>query len=265
MRSSTTSRTDRGALAESVVAKKLRHMVLLTAAGALLSFTMPGGAEARWMSCPRGMVSVAGSFCIDAYEGSIEYRSGRRWALHSPYESVQGKQIRAVSRAGAFPQAYISRNEAAAACRASGKALCTEEQWVRACKGTRGTTYPYGNDHRAGSCNDAGKSPLNHFYGTREGPPASAYGWEPMNDPRLNQLPGTLARTGSHRRCAGPLRIYDMVGNLHEWVDDPAGTFRGGYYLDTRINGLGCEYRTSAHNAEYHDYSTGFRCCAKAR
>jgi formylglycine-generating enzyme required for sulfatase activity len=22
---------------------------------------------------------------------------------------------------------------------------------------------------------------------------------------------------------------YDMVGNVHEWVDDPAGTFLGGY------------------------------------
>jgi hypothetical protein len=40
-----------------------------------------------------------------------------------------------------------------------------------------------------------------------------------------------------------------------------SGTFRGGYYLDTHINGQGCEYKTGAHNARYHDYSTGFRCC----
>jgi formylglycine-generating enzyme required for sulfatase activity len=56
-----------------------------------------------------------------------------------------------------------------------------------------------------------------------------------------------------------------MVGNLHEWVDEPQATFRGGYYLDTRINGDGCEYRTVAHGADYHDYSTGFRCCADAQ
>jgi formylglycine-generating enzyme required for sulfatase activity len=52
-----------------------------------------------------------------------------------------------------------------------------------------------------------------------------------------------------------------MVGNLHEWVADPSGTFQGGYYLDTQENGPGCEYRTTAHVFDYHDYSTGFRCC----
>ena len=28
-----------------------------------------------------------------------------------------------------------------------------------------------------------------------------------------------------------------MVGNLHEWTADSEGTFRGGYYMDTTING----------------------------
>ena len=53
-----------------------------------------------------------------------------------------------------------------------------------------------------------------------------------------------------------------MVGNLHEWVMSARPTFRGGYYLDTHLNGDGCAYRTTAHGAAYHDYSTGFRCCA---
>ena len=52
-----------------------------------------------------------------------------------------------------------------------------------------------------------------------------------------------------------------MVGNVHEWTAAKGGTFRGGYYLDTHINGDGCDYRTTAHNHGYHDYSTGFRCC----
>ena len=55
--------------------------------------------------------------------------------------------------------------------------------------------------------------------------------------------------------------MYDLVGNLHEWVDDPDGTFRGGYYMDTTKNGDGCSYHTTAHDFTYHDYSTGFRCC----
>ena len=52
-----------------------------------------------------------------------------------------------------------------------------------------------------------------------------------------------------------------MVGNLHEWTAAAHPTFRGGYYLDTHINGDGCDYRTMAHAAKYRDYSTGFRCC----
>ena len=55
-----------------------------------------------------------------------------------------------------------------------------------------------------------------------------------------------------------------MVGNLHEWIEDPRGTFRGGFYLDTRHNGEGCTYATTAHSVKYHDYSTGFRCCLDA-
>ena len=85
-----------------------------------------------------------------------------------------------------------------------------------------------------------------------------------MNDPQLNQLPGTLALTGAHGGCTNESGVYDMVGNLHEWTADPEGTFRGGYYMDTTINGDGCWYRTPGHNVAYHDYSTGFRCCASA-
>jgi sulfatase modifying factor 1 len=54
--------------------------------------------------------------------------------------------------------------------------------------------------------------------------------------------------------------VHDMVGNVHEWTDD--ASFRGGYYLDTKLNGEGCDYRTTAHAPAYYDYSTGFRCCA---
>ena len=35
-------------------------------------------------------------------------------------------------------------------------------------------------------------------------------------------------------------------------------------YGDAEQNGPGCHYVTSAHEITYHDYSTGFRCCADA-
>ena len=91
--------------------------------------------------------------------------------------------------------------------------------------------------------------------------------WTKLNDPALGQVDGTLAKTGDHGACVNEWGVFDMVGNLHEWVktDDklPHGTFAGGYYLDTSINGDGCNYKTTAHAHDYHDYSTGFRCCAE--
>ena len=38
----------------------------------------------------------------------------------------------------------------------------------------------------------------------------------------------------------------------------------GGHYVDGEVNGQGCSYVTSAHGSEYHDFSTGFRCCKAA-
>ena len=35
-----------------------------------------------------------------------------------------------------------------------------------------------------------------------------------------------------------------------------------GFYADAKLNGPGCTYATTAHEFTYHDYSTGFRCCA---
>ena len=57
--------------------------------------------------------------------------------------------------------------------------------------------------------------------------------------------------------------IYDMVGNLDEWVEDPKGSFRGGFYA-RRVT-VGCEARISSHSHTYFDYSTGTRCCKDAR
>jgi formylglycine-generating enzyme len=223
-------------------------------------------AEAGGPSCPRGMAAVGDAFCIDRYEASLVLVTREGDQAFSPYEMVKGRTVRAVSRANVTPQAYISRNEAEAACKASHKRLCQEAEWVQACEGRRPTAFPYGDDRKAGYCNDEVRaSPLATLY---PGVGDDAYTYEPMNDPRLNQVPGTVARTGRFAHCKSSYGVYDMVGNVHEWVGDAGptgGTFLGGYYLDTHINGDGCHYKTVAHDADYHDYSTGFRCCADPR
>jgi sulfatase modifying factor 1 len=222
-------------------------------------------------SCPKGMVSIAGKYCIDAYEAAtVEIdapRKGRKQPRilrkHSPYEPVTGLQIMAVSEKGRVPQGHISRDEAEQACLNAGKRLCLDEEWLGACRGPKETQFPYGDERKEGHCNDSGFSGFNKLFGPGNNvpPEASVYTSDNMNDPRLNQLPGTLAKAGAFSKCRTKSKVYDLVGNLHEWTADPSGTFRGGYYLDTRINGEGCGYRTTAHDRTYHDYSTGFRCC----
>lgn len=232
-------------------------------AAAGLAAAVPS-AEAKKASCPDGMAMINAKYCVDLYEASVvEVLDKGKTRPHPHTLSVKDLRVKAVSKKGVFPQGYISRNEAEGACKEAKKRLCTDDEWLRACKGKKTTTFPYGDDHKEGYCNDAGVSPLNHFFGEKAGD--DRYTWAAMNDPRLNQLAGGLARTGAKTKCRGSEKIHDMVGNLHEWTADVNGTFRGGYYLDTKINGEGCGYKTTAHDALYHDYSTGFRCCKDAK
>jgi sulfatase modifying factor 1 len=219
--------------------------------------------------CPRGMVLIDRSHCIDAYEASLVRRMPDGTEQAWPYYQAVPPHVavRAVSRPGTYPQAHISGVQARAACEGSGKRLCKPDEWKQACMGPKKTVFPYGNHRQVGRCNDNGRSPMQVFNPMLDGKPEHRWMWGHagnMNDPRLNQLEGTLTRTGERAQCTNEYGVFDMVGNLHEWVDDPEGTFQGGYYLDTHLNGDGCHYRTTAHPMSHYDYSTGFRCCADA-
>ena len=190
-----------------------------------------------------------GGYCIDRYEARI--------AQWSPFEVAQSGSTATVEP-GEPPQGYISGDVAAEACALAGKRLCTAPEWMRACEGPSGTLYPYGNQEDPEACNTArGVHPVVELFGVDAD-------WSPtqMNDPRLNQLPDSLDAAGANPACVSADGVYDLHGNLHEWIDDPDGTFRGGFYVDAVLNGAGCTYTTTAHSTTYHDYSTGFRCCA---
>jgi sulfatase modifying factor 1 len=210
--------------------------------------------------CPPSMVDIEGRFCIDRYEASLlDVLANGEERPHSPFGSVTDlSRVRAVSAPNVFPQGYISAVEAQRACGASGKRLCRVAEWGKACRGPEPKSFGYGDRREPGRCNDKGKNPVLSLYGRGH------WNWSTMNQPDLNQLDGTLAKTGEHTGCTNGYGVYDMVGNLHEWVADPNGTFYGGYYSDVSSvgHGEGCGYLTTAHEARYHDYSTGFRCCA---
>jgi hypothetical protein len=205
--------------------------------------------------CPPGMIAVS-TFCIDKYEATlVRADTGATWC---PFDNPGTTAVRAISVANAVPQAYISGVQAAAACASAGKRLCTEAEWLRACQGPGGTTYPYGNTDAVGVCNDhRTEHPAVEYFGTTD---AAIYTM--LGNACLDQLPQTVEPSGSLAGCVTAEGAYDMMGNLEEWTANPSGAFRGGYYVDTVQNGPGCLYVTTAHTTSYWDYSTGFRCCA---
>jgi hypothetical protein len=214
--------------------------------------------------CPPDMASIDDRYCIDRFEGTlIEILPNGDERTFDQSQTVEGHVVRASNVKGGRPQGYISAVQAEQACKRSGKRLCAPSEWKKACKGPDKLQYGYSATNEAGRCNDHGRSPMMAVFGL-SGERDQAHKWtvQKMNDPQLNQLSNTVTPSGSHEGCTNGYGVYDMVGNLHEWVNDPEGTFLGGYYLDTHQNGDGCDYRTGAHAVWYHDYSTGFRCCA---
>jgi formylglycine-generating enzyme required for sulfatase activity len=179
------------------------------------------------------------------------------WQRRTPFSP------RAVSRPGVVPQAYVSYPIAKRACEAAGKRLCTEKEWVLACGGERALKFPYGERYQMFACNVHrpyhpafvlhGNSSLGH------------------RDPRLNlvvegEKNPLLRLTGATPKCASPWNgdaVYDMVGNIDEWVEgEKAPAFVGGFYA--RSTTKGCEAIVDSHAPAYYDYSTGARCCKAA-
>jgi formylglycine-generating enzyme required for sulfatase activity len=173
-------------------------------------------------------------------------------------------RARAVSRKGVVPQGYLSRPTAKAACEAGGKRLCTIDEWKLACRGEKSTRFPYGAVYRYRACN------------IRQHEHAAAILWGDASlghwDPRLNLVTvegaALVKPTGDTETCRSPWGddgVYDMVGNLDEWVDgDRAkGTFVGGFYARDTVRG--CDAKVSEHPPVFFDFSTGVRCCAEVR
>jgi hypothetical protein len=226
--------------------------------------------SARSGPCPEHMVLVAEcssapcpAFCVDRYEAALVRRGPPEtpWPFDRPPDGVE---VSAIVAPGIKPQAYISQAQARKACQNAGKRLCKETEWERACRGTAATTYPYGETYQKDACNEGrAKNPVNDCFGNGPG----VFSYENMNDPCCVKWPDTVALVGAFAACRTPLGVYDLHGNLHEWVDtllqNGNGVFRGGFFVDAKLNGAGCGYRTTAHRPTYHDYSTGFRCCAE--
>lgn len=161
-----------------------------------------------------------------------------------------------------MPQSCVDQCDAKAYCEWAGKRLCgpigsaplgleevndpQRNQWMNACS-AGGRAWPYGPDYDGQACNTSDHDPLC-------GGPAvtSAY-------------PGCQAPPGAYDQ------VFDLSGNLSEWVDasqeggawpDLICIIMGGSYVhywgDVSCSGATLQWPCDAHHPEF-----GFRCCSK--
>ncbi|WP_146652012.1 hypothetical protein [Labilithrix luteola] len=197
--------------------------------------------------------------CHDTGKSAVGAVFGTKALAASPAPAAPAKNSRAPSPASRA--AHVTSGRAAQ----TSHARATPSKKASTAKGAARTT----SKPPTGKASTPKKPPRRPAKASTRPASVDPSVWTRLNDPALGQVEGALAQTGDHAECRNAFDVYDMVGNLHEWVATdaslPHGTFAGGYYLDTTINGDGCRYRTVAHAHEYHDYSTGFRCCATPR
>ena len=190
------------------------------------------------VTSPRGglpllapMSEVAGRMSIQAGARCLEKEAGGRGVLLGGVPGVEPAKVVILGGgvvgshaalmavgAGAVPQGYLSYYSARTACENAGKRLCTEDEWVHACRGPGYRLHPYGEQFVQGACN---VNRLQH-------PAFVLHGNSSLGhlDPRLNlvfeQDAGPLLReTASSPRCISPWDaqgVYDMEGNLDEWI-----------------------------------------------
>ena len=148
------------------------------------------------------------------------------------------------NRVGEYPRSGVTFNEAKALCTQLGKRLCTEPEWEFACQGSMERLYSYGHDRVERNCHTK-----------------STTGEKPF------------AKSGDYPNCQSPEGVFDLNGNLSEWVDatwpqtgTSAGnwkTLRGGTIEKKTHYGQDCTSRHGHDANNWRNSDDGFRCCAE--
>jgi hypothetical protein len=226
--------------------------------------------EAPRASCPSGMVEVEGEYCPNLEQKcrrwlDPEHTFPRRCAEFEPTSACRGKTVTKhfcidryeyPNRVGEKPAVMRTWNDAAASCAAEGKRLCGESEWTLACEGKQHNPYPYGTKRDATACNiDKPHSSVDEKAlanpQKRDGEAARLWQGEP---------------SGSRAACVSEYGVFDMTGNVDEWVINESGrpyksASKGGYWGPVRDR---CRPSTTVHAEDFSFYQLGFRCCSEA-
>jgi hypothetical protein len=218
-------------------------------------------------TCGKGMVEVEGDYCPYLEQKCVRWldpETKMRCAEFAPTSGCHGKTVKKhfcidqfeyPNQPGAKPAVMTTWVQAEATCAKEGKRLCNESEWTLACEGQEHLPYPYGYARNSEACNIDKPHP-----DVDERALASA-ATRDAEVARLDQRDPS----GSREACVSPYGVYDMTGNVDEWVVNESGRpfksgLKGGYWGPVRDR---CRPMTTAHNEEFSFYQIGFRCCGE--
>ncbi len=179
-----------------------------------------GSDVTRWDERPEQSVFLD-SFEIDQFEvTNIQYTrflqaTGRQAPPHWNGDQFPAGQAD-------YPAAGVTFDLAEAYCQWAGTRLPTEAEWEKACRGTDGRIYPWGNEWQGGLGNtdlQAGSFEWSNVP-SGSGPSLGDDAWSFLRvSPGASEDRG-LRPVGSYLGGASPYGVMDMVGNVSEWVSD---------------------------------------------